>query len=657
MCLVFMAFLCCRIKGEQKNDTLFRFAHISDTHIGTHGADTDLQRTIDDINSQPYIEFVIVSGDITEFGSDEELLKAKSLFEKLNKPWHLIPGNHDTKWSESGGNSFRKIFNSETFSFEHKGFWFVGTNCGPNMRMGPGQVPRENLVWLDSVLRKHPDKKQPMFFVNHYPMDSGLNNWYEILDRLHDRNLKAVLCGHGHQNTKLNFEGVPGIMGRSNLRAKDSIGGYNIVTLTTDSLIYNERKLPSCEGGEMPKAWGGCSLDSQPVLDSGTKEQPPARSARRPPSQEGICAKTLPSWCSIAINKFATRDTNPKRPDYSANKLYPDIKSKWEIQEQSDIGSGIGVYKQTLIYTTTGGSIKSVQLATGKPIWTFQTNGKIYATPLVMKDLAIVPSTDGNIYCLNAGTGKLVWKMETGRPIVSSAAGIKDRIFVAGSDGHCRALDLNSGKVLWDHSGINNFVETRPLVYEDKVYFGSWGNEFYALDIETGKTVWAWNRQTNRMFSAAACWPVIAGNKLFVVAPDRQMTALNKDDGSIIWRNYDSLNWCRESMGISNDRKQVYVKTLQGKILAIDAEAPDRKVNWLSPVDLGFEIDPAPINESGDIIFIPSHSGAVYALNKINGALIWQHKISNCLINTVHPIDQHTLITSAMDGKLVCLQY
>ena len=24
------------------------------------------------------------------------------------------------------------------------------------------------------------------------------------------------------------------------------------------------RKLPSCEGGEMPKAWGGCSLVSQP---------------------------------------------------------------------------------------------------------------------------------------------------------------------------------------------------------------------------------------------------------------------------------------------------------------------------------------------------------------------------------------------------------
>ena len=37
----------------------------------------------------------------------------------------------------------------------------------------------------------------------------------------------------------------------------------------------------------MPKAWGGCFLVFDPVLVSKTKKQPPARFARRPPSQEG----------------------------------------------------------------------------------------------------------------------------------------------------------------------------------------------------------------------------------------------------------------------------------------------------------------------------------------------------------------------------------
>jgi hypothetical protein len=31
-------------------------------------------------------------------------------------------------------------------------------------------------------------------------------------------NTQAALCGHGHRNAIFNFVGVPGVMGRSNLR-------------------------------------------------------------------------------------------------------------------------------------------------------------------------------------------------------------------------------------------------------------------------------------------------------------------------------------------------------------------------------------------------------------------------------------------------------
>ncbi|WP_217452151.1 metallophosphoesterase family protein [Mucilaginibacter humi] len=90
--------------------------------------------------------------------------------------------------------------------------------------MSPGQVPQENLVWLDSVLKATP-KTTPVIFVNHYPIDSALNNWYEVINRLKTRNTQLIICGHGHSNHHLDFEGIPGVMGRSNLRAKDSIGG------------------------------------------------------------------------------------------------------------------------------------------------------------------------------------------------------------------------------------------------------------------------------------------------------------------------------------------------------------------------------------------------------------------------------------------------
>ncbi|HET8829382.1 MAG TPA: metallophosphoesterase, partial [Pelobium sp.] len=225
---LFLIFLICF--GSRSFAQPFKFAHVTDTHIGNPTAAEDLRRTVRDINGNPQIAFVIVSGDVTEFGSDAELLLAKQILDSLKAPYYVSPGNHDTNWSESGGNSFIKVFKSGTFTFSYNGYRFIGTGSGPYMRMGPGQIPREDIVWLDSVINEVPDRT-PIVYVNHYPQDSSLNNWFSAIDLLKKGNIQLMLCGHGHQNKKYISEGIPNVMGRSNLRAKDSVGGYNIVSI------------------------------------------------------------------------------------------------------------------------------------------------------------------------------------------------------------------------------------------------------------------------------------------------------------------------------------------------------------------------------------------------------------------------------------------
>ena len=53
------------------------------------------------------------------------------------------------------------------------------------------------------------DKKMPVIFLNHYPMDNQMDNWYEVMDALKKQNTILVMCGHGHTNKALNFEGIP----------------------------------------------------------------------------------------------------------------------------------------------------------------------------------------------------------------------------------------------------------------------------------------------------------------------------------------------------------------------------------------------------------------------------------------------------------------
>ena len=121
------------VAAGQAQFNTFRFAFISDTHIGSPDgkAEEDLRRTVADINEIDNIAFVVITGDITELGTNEEIKNAKQILDKLKVPYYIIPGNHDTGWSESGGTTFVKVFANDKFSFEYSGIRFLGCASGP----------------------------------------------------------------------------------------------------------------------------------------------------------------------------------------------------------------------------------------------------------------------------------------------------------------------------------------------------------------------------------------------------------------------------------------------------------------------------------------------------------------------------------------------
>jgi outer membrane protein assembly factor BamB/predicted phosphodiesterase len=587
----------------------FSFALITDLHVGNPGNDEDLRLTVKDINSLDNIDFVIASGDITEFGSLTELQTAKSILNQLNKPWYAIPGNHDSNWSESGNNDFLKIFGSETFGFEHKGYLFAGMASGPNMRMGPGQIPRENLTWFMQLLSKT-DKSKPMIVVNHYPMDNGLNNWYQVMDALRPYNVQLMLCGHGHANRKLSFEGANAAMCRANIRAKQPSAGYNIISIISDSIYLQER------------------------LASGV---------------------TQPAWLTYPANKRPEWDTNPARPDYSINANHSFVKEVWSKQEDSDIGGGMYLHKQQLIITNTSGEVKALSAKDGSMQWSYKTGGKIYSTPLVVQNTVWVASTDSYLYGLSSTNGKMKHKLSNNKAVVASPATDGKRIMLAGGDGHCRAWNQRTGKQLWQYDSIRNFVVTRPQVRNNTFYFGSWGNEFYAINSTTGQPRWIWKSgHSNRMLSPAQVVPVITRGRIYIVSPDRYMTVLDESTGTVQWRFNDPQHRVRESIGISQDGNTVYAKTMDGNIIALDATFPTRQIKWISHGEsMGYELAPTPVVEYNGIVLSPTDKGLIYAFSAANGDFLWKYRVSSGLITMILPAGKGELYVSAMDGKVV----
>jgi outer membrane protein assembly factor BamB/predicted phosphodiesterase len=591
----------------------FRFIHVSDTHVGSPDgkSEEDLRRTVADINRMNDIAFVIITGDVTELGTDDQLLLARRILDSLHAKYYIIPGNHDSGWSESGGLSFKKIFGDDKFMFDYNGIRFIGCASGPYVRMSDGHIPRDAIVWLDHVLKKT-SHDQPLIFLNHYPIDSSLDNWYEITDRLKQYNTLAILCGHGHANKAMSFEGIPGIMGRSNLRAKSDVGGFNIVDITDDSIIYSERK--------------------------------PAR-------------ETMSSWAAVDIAQRRRYDSNKKfhRPDYGINKKYSVVKSKWVYSSDANIISTPVISNGLTIVGNQNGELFALDLKTGRKKWSYQTSGPIFSSPAESNGKLVVGSADGNVYCVSSTNGNPIWIRGTKAAVLGSPLLVEDTVFIGASDHGFYAMDLNTGNIFWRYNGLKGSVVSTPLLYHTDVIFGAWDDNLYALNSATGHLDWRWtNGSTVINYSPAACVPVAHDGVVYVVAPDRYISAIDASDGKTLWRNNEAT--VRESIGISEDGKTIYGKTMQDTIVAYHSSWEAQHPFWKMNCGFGYEHVPSMLIEKDGAVFFGTRNGVVYCIDPSRLKIVWAHKIDNSMVNTVRVIDKQHVIVATMDGKVSLLE-
>lgn len=589
----------------------FRFAFLSDTHIGSPdgSAEEDLRRSVADINSMNEIAFVVITGDITELGTDAQLRLAKSIFDQLKVPYYIIPGNHDTGWSESGGLSFTKTFGSDRFFFDYNGIHFIACASGPYVRMSDGHVPRDAMNWMKEKL-KPVTANEPVIFLNHYPLDNGLDNWYEVIDLLKTKNTILAICGHGHANRIVQAEDIPSVMGRSNLRAKATEGGYNLVDVRKDSILFTERK---------------------PLT------------------------KTEKQWTGVQVQGHHYDLTKKfPRPDFSTNQKYQQVKAKWTYQSAANVISTPVVLGDEVIFGNQNGLIESLDKKTGKRKWTFQTAGPIFSSPSFSSNKIVLGSADRNIYCINS-SGKLQWKYPTNASVLGSPLIENNVVYIGGSDHSFRAIDLQTGKLRWHFDSLQGPVVSKPVINSNTIIFGAWDKNLYALNKNDGNFLWKWNNGSSIInYSPAACIPVIKDAVVYVAAPDRYLSAIDIENGKTLWRTNQAT--VRESIGISEDGKLIYGKTMQDTVVAFYTNRERPQLAWKMNAGFGYEHTPSMLVENGGTIFFGTRSGVVYAINPTTQTIVWAYKIDNSMVNTVNVLNSKQLIASTMDGKVCLLQ-
>lgn len=639
----------------QKADGSLQFAVLSDVHISLGSASVKgTEACVEDINKNPNIQFVMITGDIANFGSDDEIACAKRIFDGLRVPWFIIPGNHDATWSESGTNSFTKIFGYERFEFEAGNFKFLGVPCGPNIRMAPALVPRESMLWLKDEVKALPDDK-PLFFVTHYPLDSSLIKYDDVLSTIKSKNIQLVFSGHWHQDRAMVYDGVPGVIVRSTLATSKGDVGYVIATIKGSVITFQDKIVGKKEPGKI--------------------------------------------WYTVRMSQGAAYPDNVEYPqpvnDY--NLRFPQVKQVWRFENNADVGSGAAIWRKgkmvmpkegvnalpsvanavqkgdIVIFADEAGMIYGLDATTGDKLWSFKTDGKTFSTPAVSGDYVVVGSSDNNIYCLNPKDGSLRWKYTCNKSVLGTANIYNGVVYIGTSDNIFRALDLKTGKLKWSYDKMKSFVVSRPYVDKQQVVIGDWGNTLYSFNPKDGRLQWEWMTKIKvRNYSPAQVWPVKSKGYIMITIPDRCSYVLDAKTGKQIAKVYGG----REAVGLSPNGEEYYIKNMKDTVRAYSLDkilasahdgaqlnAQDVKT-WQTITEYGYEIGPTPIiatptggKDGKGLVFIATSRGCIFALRVSDGAVEWQHEVSKALVNYILPVGEHQLLVSTMDGVITLLSY
>ena len=587
--VLFFIFLACPFAFPQET----RFAVIADTHVGAGNAAAELEAIVARINGLPGVAFVVLAGDITEKGGPAEFGEAKRILDELAVPYYALPGNHDSHWLGYGLSGFRNTWREEKFLFQKNNTYFIGIH-GWDL----GHVSPQDLLWLERRVSECPPSSTILIFI-HQPLNS-LDNAFAVSNILRGRRA-FVLSGHVHRNEEVEYNGIPGATVRAAISGKKTGWGFTLVQDMPDDLHLYE----AGETGE-PELWG-------------------------------IVSKTQP--------REVPEIHRPPFENFGVDIL-------WMHDLKTRLSAPLVSWKDLTYCADDSGRLTCFG-AKGEALWTFDAGESFVSRPAVFDGSIWAAAAGGRVFKLEAKTGRLLKSADIKERAQSQLAvfpfrdGQKLGLLVGTVSGKMTCLDAGSLEILWANKDAAGAIQSRPLIAAGKVVFGSWDGRLRCLDAADGRRLWAWTENANFYYSPAGCIPQTDGINVFVCAPDGYVSSVDLDSGQTRWRKkYDG--W--ESLGLSEDRKKILVKSRTDEFNIVEAENGDL-VQKISPAHGGGDFIPAePIERKGSIIF-GAQNGFVYRIDP-GGRMSPLLFLGTAGVQTVLHLGDDLFAAANVDGRI-----
>lgn len=255
------------------------------------------------------------------------------------------------------------------------------------------------------------------------------------------------------------------------------------------------------------------------------------------------------------------------------------------------------------------------------------------------------PSHSG-VYAASGGPRALTpkWKFHTDGRIIGSATVADGKVFFGSFDQNLYAVDEQTGALKWKYE-TDGVITSTPAVANGILYFGSYDGGFYALDSATGKLRWKWKTAGERRFAARHIhgfnpeaeilpdyWdfylssPAIWQGKVYFGSGDGNVYALDAATGQLVW-SFRTDNVVHSSPAVADG--MVFVGSFDTYFYAIDAISGEEKWHFKTGEDRDIHnqegITSSPAVADG-VVYFGCRNATVYALQAATGKQLWAHQ-------------------------------
>jgi len=283
----------------------------------------------------------------------------------------------------------------------------------------------------------------------------------------------------------------------------------------------------------------------------------------------------------------------------------------------------------------------------GAAVWTFQSNGEINSSPVIdEKGDVYFGSEDGNVYALNVD-GTLKWSYATGGDVTAAPlVATMDRIYVGSNSGDFYCFNRDNGNIIWDYTSTNEIYSSAVIDSSGRLIFGDLGGNLTCLDSEFGTIYWQ-TSVGNRIYSSPAI--SLDGTTIYVGGFDKKVYAINIESGNTIW-SHTTNGYLLGSVAVGEDGV-IYVGSSGRKLYAIN---PDGTLKWRYSTSGGIWYSSPAIGPHGEV-YIGSDDNKLHSINQSDGSSRWKFSTGGDIRNSPAVSANGHVYFGSTDGKIYAL--